>query len=202
LSYPKDDRLSVFYQQSGKRGEADFPKTLVNKDGSLRIFTTASLRQEFGVSVCDQALDLVQGTIGFQIWGVPPGARDYVKGMKSGDIVLLIGHLSQHNLQDGRFFYAGRVAYILPEEDLTFSRKLWGDTGFPLIFFLQGSLIDYTWCAFARDFRFKENYYIAGHIVRIPTERMRLSTFGAQAAFAERLGIDIASLRRTHGRTN
>lgn len=190
--------MAVFYQQSGKAGEADFPKTLVHKDNSLRFFTADTLRTEFAVEVPADSISLVEGTNGFQIWGVPAGARDVIRPMCSGDLVLLIGYLSKHSLEDGRFFYAGRVCYVVPGEDYAFSRKLWGDRGFPLIFFMQGALIEYSWQQFADDFRFHPNYFIAGHIRKIPQQRLINSIFRGEAALANRLGIDVASLMRTH----
>jgi hypothetical protein len=193
--------MTIFYQQSGTRGEQDFSKTLTSRDrGSLRFFTPDSIEQEYKFRApTDATQSLIIPDRGVQIWGVPSGAAGVVQKMAVGDLVLLIGHLSPKNVEFGRFFYGGRITYILPYEDFDFSRRLWGDGGFPLIFFMQGALIDYTWLQFCEDFRFKPTYFIAGHIVRVPPERLAKSVYRTQSALAERLRIQDEGLRETYG---
>jgi 5-methylcytosine-specific restriction enzyme A len=130
---------------------------------------------------------------------VPSGARKVVSALKNGDILLLVGQLSRNDLDFARFFYAGRVIYIAPGEEFAFSKALWGDGGFPLIFFMQGALIDYyTWRDFTNDFQMAQNYYVAGQTMRVSSERLSASQYESTEGFAHRLGISAAQLRITH----
>jgi hypothetical protein len=182
--------MTVFYQQSGTRGERDFIKTLAERDGgSLRFFTASTLKADYGFDAQGLAADG-----GFQIWGVPTGAKNIVRRMQAGDLVLLIGHLSPKGLEYGKFFYAGRVTYVLPREDFALSSRLWGDGGFPLIFFMQGALITYSWLEFAMEFKFKPTYYLAGQTMRVTPERLANSAYQNEMAFAARLGLAASSL--------
>lgn len=116
---------SIFYQQAGKRGEADFPKSIVDERGVLRRFNAEALLTEF------QFPDEITSRLprdDVQIWGVPSGARPYFARMRPGDIFLLIGQLSKYALEYGKFFYAGRIAYVLPREDFGLSERIWGET--------------------------------------------------------------------------
>jgi hypothetical protein len=52
-----EGNVSVFYQQSGKRGEADFRKTISTPEGGLRFFTAAQLKDDFGYDLASEALE-------------------------------------------------------------------------------------------------------------------------------------------------
>lgn len=195
--------MTVFYQQSGKRGEVDFVKTLATRDHTLRFFTTADLKRDYDFNLASDSMrsltvNGISPEVRFQIWGVPSGARDKILKMRPKDIVLLIGQLSRSELGHGEFFYAGRVIYVLPSEDFVLSRKLWGEGSYPLIFFLQGALVDYSWHEFATDFNFAPNYFVYKHTMNLKSERVAASRYGHEEAFAERLGIDRKALRLTH----
>lgn len=177
----------IFYQQSGKRGEADFPKTIVDRSGELRDFDLQSLLEDFDVEAPDRNT-FPRGRV--QVWGVPGGARHVLKNMSAGDIFLLIGQLSPHGLDYARFFYAGRVVHVLDRENFDLSSHLWGDQGFPLIFFMQGALLNYSWRDFTRDFGFKPNYYVAGQTMRIMPTRVTASVYGNANNFADALGLN------------
>lgn len=177
--------MPIFYQQSGKRGEQDFTKTLVQRNRrELRHFKAQALRAEYDFNAEGLATDL-----GFQIWGVPAGAKDIFRKMQVGDIVLLIGHLPQSALEYGKFFYSGRIVYISPREEFDFSKRLWGDGGFPLIFFMQGVLVDYSWLDFLNDFHFNKKYFNAGKILPVPPARLAKSVYRNEVAFSDRLGL-------------
>lgn len=190
--------MAIFYQQSGKRGEVDFLKTIATQEGALRFFTVPELRDLYGYDTPPEALLNVSSGGGFQVWGVPSGARRVIAGLQPGDIMLLIGQLSPHALDYARFFYAGKITHIVPGEQFDLSRKLWGDGGFPIIFFMQGGLIDYAWRDFTNDFGLSPNYYVAGQTMRLKPERLDASPYGHQDAFAERLGLGAETLRFTH----
>jgi len=192
--------MSIYYQQSGKRGESDFTKTLVDNQRSLRRFTLAQVAKEFGYEADPKFITEVSDGGGFQIWGVPSGARKVLTTLQTGDVFLLIGQLSPHYLEDGRFFYAGRVTFVLSVEDFAFSKALWGDGGFPLIFFMQGALVDYKWTKFTSDFGMRPNYYVAGQTMKLADDRVRKSEFHTVGAFCNSLGIGDTSLRASHPR--
>jgi len=177
---------NIFYQQAGKRGEADFPKSIVDSSGALRRFNADALLTEFGFPA-DVTSKLPRDDV--QIWGVPSGARSYFKKMRPSDVFLLIGQLSKHALEFGQFFYAGRVVHVLETENFALSERIWGDQGFPLIFLMEGRLIDYSWLDFSKDFGFRPGYYLAGQTMRITEERIATSSFRSADAFAEALGL-------------
>jgi len=180
--------MSIFYQQSGQRGEADFRKTLATSRGELRFFSLADVKRDYDFEASGELQGRLAGKQ-FQIWGVPTGARPILSKVRRGDLMLLVGLLSRKGLEYGRFFYAGRVVYMLPSEDFVFSRKLWGDGGFPLIFFMQGCLVDYSWLEFVRNFGFAPNYWVAGHTMRVGERRIAESPYHNEERFAQRLGI-------------
>jgi hypothetical protein len=192
--------MAVYYQQSGKRGEADFPKTIVDAAGNLRRFTTKVVAEKFGYEVDQREMSEVSEGGGFQIWGVPTGARKVLNELHAGDVFLLIGQLSPAFLEDGRFFYAGRVIFVPKKEDFEFSRVLWGDGGFPLIFFMQGALILYRWTEFTADFGMSPNYYVAGQTMKLAADRLLKSKYQTVGAFCNSLGIGDSAIRASHPR--
>ncbi len=177
---------NIFYQQAGKRGEADFPKSIVDDRGALRRFNAEALLTEFDFP------EEVTSTLprdDVQIWGVPAGARSYFRKMRPGDVFLLIGQLSKHALEFGQFFYAGRITHIVEKEDFALSGRIWGDQGFPLIFLMEGRLIDYSWLEFSNDFGFRPGFYLAGQTMRVTEDRVVSSPYGSVEAFAAALGL-------------
>ena len=177
---------NIFYQQAGKRGEADFPKSIVDGQGVLRRFDAEALLTEFDFP------EQVTSTLprdDVQIWGVPSGARSYFQKMSPGDLFLLIGQLSKHALEYGQFFYAGRIVHVLEKEEFGLSGRIWGDQGFPLIFLMEGRLIDYSWLEFSSDFGFRPGYYLAGQTMRVTEGRISASPYGSVESFAAALGL-------------
>ncbi|MBX9706657.1 MAG: HNH endonuclease [Caulobacteraceae bacterium] len=177
---------NIFYQQAGRRGEADFPKSIVDEQGTLRRFNADSLLAEFDFPA-DVTSTLPRDDV--QVWGVPSGARSYFQKMRPGDVFLLIGQLSKHALEYGQFFYAGRIVHVVERENFALSERIWGDQGFPLIFLLEGRLIDYSWLEFTSDFGFKPGFYLAGQTMRIAPERVHASPYKTVEAFAAALGL-------------
>lgn len=178
--------LNIFYQQAGRRGEADFPKSIVDAQGALRRFNAESLLTEFDFPP-EVTSALPRDDV--QVWGVPSGARNYFQKMRPGDVFLLIGQLSKHALEFGQFFYAGRIVHVVEQENFGLSGRIWGDQGFPLIFLLEGRLIDYSWLEFSSDFGFKPGFYVAGQTMRVAPERVETSPYKSVEAFAAALGL-------------
>jgi 5-methylcytosine-specific restriction protein A len=113
---------------------------------------------------------------GFQIWGIPSGAKSVLKNLRRGDWLLLL-------LSDGpggSFYYGGRVIFRPEREMFDVSHRLWGEAKFPLIVLLDGRLTSYPWETFRASFGYQENWRLAGMTYRLTPERIGRSQFATE----------------------
>jgi 5-methylcytosine-specific restriction enzyme A len=114
---------------------------------------------------------------GFQVWGIPSGAKSVLKNLRRNDWLLLL-------LSDGpggSFYYGGRVIFRPDQEMFDVSHRLWGEAKFPLIVLLIGKLTSFPWETFRTSFAYQENWRLAGMTYRLTHERIALSQFPTES---------------------
>jgi hypothetical protein len=161
--------MAIFWQHVGdQNSKRDFPRTI----GTTRL----GLRQ-LSVGVIEPNLDDA-GPIyntenrrrlkeiereAVQIWGLPSGASPAFAKMDTGDHLMLL----DSNGFGGAFRYIGKIIVALKGQNRDISFKLWTEHKFPLIVILQGTLVDYAWEQFLKDFNFGMGFRPMGRTYRI-----------------------------------
>jgi HNH endonuclease len=142
------------------------------------------------LSMHSKIADLVPS--GFQIWGIPEGARDVLTDMKTGDFLML--------LESSDFRYVGQVIHRVSQPCWDLSRHIWSEQRFPIIILLQGEMILYEWHAFVTDFAFASNYHMRGNTMRLKEDRVASSRFGSEEKFIAHIltttGTNVADMKR------
>jgi hypothetical protein len=134
--------MTIFFQHVGEKGGArDFPRTIGTPETGLVRFTFDDLapyldhleppeRERLAAETALQAPE------GFQIWGIPSGAKSVLRSLAPGDYLLLL----ESPGPGGTFVYGGRIIAAPTKECFDLSMHLWGEQRFPLIVFMRGRL--------------------------------------------------------------
>lgn len=179
--------MTIYFQHVGERGgNRDFPKTIGDSSG-LRGFHLLDI-QSF-LSKDDRRQLPLLPSHGFQIWGIPSGAKQMLKSLVPGDWVLLL----KSDRPGGQFYYAGRVLYRLSNESFELSRHLWGEARFPIILFLEGCLTSYPWEAFRENLGYNSKWRLAGNTFRVLPDRLATSSYRSEEALISALIGDVTS---------
>lgn len=157
----------------------DFPKTIgTPKNGIVRFEfsdVVSDLAQLHLEEIEQLRLDTERyAPEGFQIWGIPSGAKRVLNDFQVGDYLLLLEAAGP----GGSFAYAGRAIAKPSQECFDLSRRLWGEQRFPLIIFLKGNLTNYRWISFCENLGYKTNWNPAGNTYRVQHERLITSPYG------------------------
>lgn len=181
--------MTIYFQHVGEQGGTrDFPRTIGTREKGLVNFSWHDI-EDYLDELDPHDIQYLQNTLtdseedGFQIWGIPEGAKSVLSSLQIGDYLLLLYTVGA----GGSFHYLGRVIGIPAEPLPTLSKILWGEPKFSLIVFLRGGLVDYTWYQFCDDFGYKQNWNPAGMTSRLSEEKMEASPFGNDASFARAL---------------
>ena len=177
--------MTVYFQHVGEAGAArDFPRTIGTvREGLMRFdFSKISTRLHALSPDEIEEIETVTGehaSTGFQIWGIPAGAKFVLRNMTQGDYLLLLETIGE----GGLFTYGGQVIARITKELPTFSKFLWGEERFPIIIFLNGSLLRYGWGEFRNKFGFDRNFDPRGMTYRLLPERIRRAGFDSEIGF-------------------
>ncbi len=124
--------MSIYFQHMGERGgNRDFLRTIGTPSVGLRMFQLQNIPELVGTLSPEQRSNL-EATIrkaaphGFQIWGIPSGAKAVLRNLRQEDWLLLL-------LSDGpggQIYYGGRVIFRPDRELFDLSRRLWGEARF------------------------------------------------------------------------
>jgi 5-methylcytosine-specific restriction protein A len=165
--------MTVFFQHVGEAGGTrDFPRTIGTVRAGLVHFQfediepyLAELRaaEQRQLRIAGEEIDE-----GFQIWGIPSGARTVLRELKIDDYLLLLEAVGP----GGSFFYAGRIIARPSVECFTLSRHLWGEGRFSIVVLMTGALLNFSWYDFCDQLRYKRNWNPAGNTYRIQPERV------------------------------
>jgi len=103
--------VTVFFQHAGERGGGrDFPRTIGTPETGLVRFNFDDIEQYLEHLEPPQrkwlaAETALQAPDGFQIWGIPSGARSVLSSLAPGDYLLLL----ESPGPGGTFVYGGRI---------------------------------------------------------------------------------------------
>jgi 5-methylcytosine-specific restriction protein A len=181
--------MTVFFQHVGERGgNRDFPRTIGTAGGGLVYFHFEDIEPYLEEIGADERRQMRRATEeidadGFQIWGVPSGARTVLRELTVDDYLLLLESVGP----GGSFAYAGRIIWRASVECFTLSRHLWGEGRFPIIVLMTGGLANYRWYDFCDRLGYKRNWNPIGNTYRLQPERLRASVFGDEAALIHRM---------------
>lgn len=171
--------MTAYFQHVGEAGGArDFPRTIGTPKAGLRHFTYADVAPHLTQLPSAEIALLGRETEkfapeGFQIWGIPSGARTVLNSFEVGDYLLLLEAVGP----GGSFAYAGRAVAKPSQECFALSEYLWGEQRFPLIVFLKGHLTNFRWIKFCENLGYSTNWNPAGQTYRIQHERLITSPF-------------------------
>jgi len=132
--------MTVFFQHVGEKGGSrDFPRTIGTQKDGLKYLHFAELIPHLKNLTANELEQLKRDTSerapdGFQVWGIPSGAKAILRDFQNGDYLLLLEAVGP----GGSFAYAGRAIAMPPKECFDLSMHLWGEQRFPLIVFLKG----------------------------------------------------------------
>jgi 5-methylcytosine-specific restriction protein A len=178
----KEYHMAIFFQHVGERGgKRDFPKTIGTPENGLKYFQIDQLH-EVTAGLESREIDSIHNKIrqqspdGFQLWGIPSGARSVISNLRDGDWLLLL----ESDGPGGQFYYGGKVVYRPNREMFDLSTRLWGEPRFPLIVLLDGKLTNFSWERFRDAFGYAPNWRLAGNTYRLTQERIGRSQFATE----------------------
>lgn len=173
--------MRFFYHHVAKTGIPDLHKTVFKQ-------VHVSLLEDVGDAHVQQVL-LPQikelfPTGYFNCWGVPDGAEKIIRGRKhlqAADCVLLLTSPNLPNsmpaLCEVKLFDATPVSLL--------SQALWGDQGFPFIFFFDTERLSLDWQSFKKDVGYDDRYRPQGRFEPIGDDT--LANVGGPVAYLQML---------------
>ena len=171
--------MTIYFQHVGEAGgKRDFPRTIGTEHGGLVQFSFADIKEHLSHLGSKELAEVEENTLnfapdGFQIWGIPSGARSILRSFSVGDYLLLLETVGS----GGSFAYAGRAIAIPSQESFALSKHLWGEERFPLIVLMKGNLTGFSWYRFCDEFSYKHHWNPAGQTYRLQPERVLASSF-------------------------
>ena len=173
--------MTIYYQHIGEvLWKRDAPKSIGSHENGVVRFSANDIERFLNLlNPFEQ--QQIRDTIhkfapdGFQIWGLPSGAKHVLNDMSKGDFLLL--------LESTEFRYVGEVLYRISQPLHLFSAHIWGEERFPIIILLRGKMITYGWDQFKKHFGFAETYHMRGNTARIADNRVAESPSGTEKAF-------------------
>jgi hypothetical protein len=166
--------MTLYFQHVGEaNARRDFPRTIARSDGLVR-FTFDDIAGRLGCLSDPELTELAvalnaEAPDGFQIWGVPSGAKGMLRHMTVGDHFALLVSIRPY----GQVEYVGRIVAAPSQPCHELSMELWGEQRFPLIVFMVGRLTTYPWENFRDRLGYAPNWDPAGNTWRVKPERLR-----------------------------
>lgn len=171
--------MAVFFQHVGEAGGGrDFPRTIGTVRDGLRHFHFEDIEpylSHLERSEIDRLHSQTQAEApsGFQIWGIPSGAKAVLSQFRVGDFLLLLEAAGP----GGTFAYVGRAIARPSQPSFELSRHLWQDERYALIVFLRGGLSGFSWPSFCERLGYSAAWNPAGKTYRVQPERIHSSTY-------------------------
>jgi 5-methylcytosine-specific restriction protein A len=192
--------MTVYWQHVGEKGGSrDFPRTIGSPKAGLVRFAFEDISPFLNhldtSEVSEIERDLRRyAQDGFQIWGIPAGAKSVLRQLSVGDHLLLL----ETPGPGGQFVYGGVVVGRPSMECHDLSKHLWGEQRFPLIVFLRGGLTSYRWYDFCDRLGYKRNWNPAGNTYRLPRDKIQASPYADENTLIRQLvGVSLP-LEPTH----
>ena len=170
--------MNFFLHYVGLPGAArDFPKTVfTDRPTSLVLENVSDGHPQKGYLMSRLGAAFPHGR--WNCWGVPDGASSAIGALAEGDVFLLmISHADR-----GPIPALGVLKVYVPQRFPDLSKALWGEKGFPYIFFFQTQPLDLTWPELRYELGYSETYKgPIGQVQRISEDR--IAHAGGPAAF-------------------
>lgn len=171
--------MNIYFHHVGLQGSAkDFPRTVVRPSGELVYWALEDLTDPLS-DLSEFALEALRRDVGlserksFQIWGVPSGGEQALSKLDLGDYFLLL----PSDRLGSAFRYGGKVIARVPRLAHRMSEFLWASNRYPLVFFLSGSAIEYSFDQFKTELGYRANWTLRGKAFRVMQERIERSRF-------------------------
>lgn len=183
--------MSVYFQHVGEKGGLrDFPKTIGRPASGLITFKFEDIATYLDNIADHEKQELERATeslapSGFQIWGIPSGAKSVLRSLGVGDLLLLLEAIGP----GGTFAYGGRVVALPSKESFRLSQHLWGEPRFPLIVFLRGYLTNYSWYEFCNAVGYSKKWNPAGNTYRVQEDRIAVGFGDEEQLVRKILGV-------------
>ena len=166
---PSGTNMNLFLHYVGRPGASrDFPKTVfTDRPTSLVFERVPDTHPQKGYLLSRLGAAFPEGR--WNCWGVPDGASPAIGALAEGDVFLLmISHADR-----GPIPALGVVEVYVPQRFPALSKALWGDRGFPYIFFFRTQSLDLTWPELRHKLGYNENYKgPIGQVQRINEDRV------------------------------
>jgi HNH endonuclease len=174
--------VRLFYHHVGQLGAAeDFPKTVFSRVPIADIEKNLG-RQNPARPAILNVLKARFPSGSVNCWGVPAGAKNIIRNLAEGDVVLLV----ESTRFDGQVPALCKVKAFWPEEKLhALSTALWGDDKYPYIFFFDTEELDPTWEELHEHLGFRPNYDPRGQFLTVHDKR--LESLGGAERYVESL---------------
>lgn len=178
--------MKAFFQHVGEQNSArDFPRTLVSDAGDLIRFRFSQIERLLPLTPAQRgalaAQCMQEAPDGFQIWGVPEGAKSVLRDVAEGDAFLLLRTWGE----EGRFGYAGKVIAIPRCLATDASKYLWGEGRFPLLLFMVGGQSALTWRDFRNGLGYAANWDPRGQTYPVKADRLAASPYRSAVGLLE-----------------
>lgn len=161
--------MNFFLHYVGHPGASrDFPKTVfTDRPTSLVIESVSDDHPQKGYLLSRLGAAFPEGR--WNCWGVPDGASQAIGALAEGDVFLLmISHADR-----GPIPALGVVEVYVPMRFPGLSKALWGERGFPYIFFFQTQPLNLTWPELRYKLGYSETYKgPIGQVQRIREDRV------------------------------
>lgn len=174
--------MAIYYQHIGRElWRRDAPRSIGTPRGGLVKFALADLKGAFSELQADERVEISAklSVSSFQIWGLPSGAAGILRNVVDGDHLLL--------LESEDFRYVGKILHFVREPLWNLSDQIWGEQKFPLIVLLDGTLIEYPWSSFHREFDFASKYHMRGNTMQLADRRIASSKYRSEEEFIRQL---------------
>lgn len=156
--------MQLFFHNVGLDGaRRDFPKTVFNRIS----ITIAEQSIPIDASYREQVIQELQNKFpsgSFNCWGVPAGAKSAIKDLNVGDAMLLVKTIGGEH---GEIPTLGVVKVFFKEQMRELSKVLWGELGYPYIFFFDTEIISLTWTRFKDHVGYRSTYKPPGYVSRV-----------------------------------
>ncbi|XGW00256.1 MAG: hypothetical protein ACAF41_15135 [Leptolyngbya sp. BL-A-14] len=156
--------MQLFFHNVGLNGaNRDFPKTVSNRIP----ITVAEQSIPLDAPYREEVVQQLQSRFplgSFNCWGVPTGAESIMKNLNVGDAMLFVKTIGGEH---GEIPALGIVKVFVKKQMRELSKVLWGDLGYPYIFFFDTENISLNWTSFKDAVGYKANYRPPGYVSRV-----------------------------------
>ena len=188
--------MQLFFHNVGSKGATrDFPATVFSSIPITVAEQSIPLDAPYREEVVQQLYHQFP-TGYFNCWGVPEGAKSAIKKLNVGDVMLLVKTIGGEH---GEIPALGIVKVFIKEQMRELSKVLWGELGYPYIFFFDTEIISLNWTEFKDNVGYKPNYRPPGHVSRVSKLEKIQAKFDGVQGYLDFLRLQTKHLSITSG---